>query len=70
MKYYTIKMFSEESLLECITTKQKLKSMSDKTVKLFMADCGADEAQLFVSDGFSAHDLETDPIRTIKLFRE
>ena len=36
MKYYTIKMFSEESLLECITTKQKLKSMSDKTVKLFI----------------------------------
>ena len=67
MKYYTISMFSDGTLLECITTKQKLKSMSDKTVKLFMADCGADEAQLFVSDGVSAHDFETDPIRTIKL---
>jgi hypothetical protein len=68
MKYYTITMFSEGSLLECVTTKQKLKSMSNKTVKLFMADCGADEAQLFMHDSVSFYDLETDhPIRTIKL---
>ncbi len=67
MKYYTISMFSEGSLLECVTTKQKLKSMSNKTVKLLMKDCGADEAQIIESDGVSAHDFETDPIRTIKL---
>jgi len=67
MKYYTIKMFSEETLLECITTKQKLKSMSNKMVKLFMADCGADEAEVYATDGVSAYDFETDPIRTIKL---
>ena len=42
--------------------------MSNKTVKLFMADCGADEAQLFMHDSVSFYDLETDhPIRTIKL---
>lgn len=66
MKYYTISMFSEESLLECVTTKQKLKSISNKTVKLLMADCGADEAQVFEHDSVSPY-FETDPIRTIKL---
>jgi hypothetical protein len=32
-----------------------------------MKDCGADEAQIIESDGVSAYDFETDPIRTIKL---
>ena len=68
MKYYTITMFSEGGLLECVTTRQKLKSISNKTVKLLMKDCGADEAQIIAHDGVSAYNFETaDPIRTIKL---
>ena len=67
MKYYTIKMFSEGTILETLTTKVAVDSMPDKTVKLLMESHDADEAQLFVSDGFSAYDFETDPIRTIKL---
>ncbi len=67
MKYYTISMFSKDTLLESITTKVAVDSMPDKTIKLLMAECGADEAQIIESDGVSAHDFETDPIRTIKL---
>lgn len=67
MKYYTISMFSDETLLESITTKQKVNSMPNKTIKLLMESYDADEAQLFEHDGLSAHDFETDPIRTIKL---
>jgi hypothetical protein len=34
MKYYTISMFSDGTLLESITTKVAVDSMPDKTIKL------------------------------------
>jgi hypothetical protein len=34
MKYYTISMFSKDTLLESITTKVAVDSMPDKTIKL------------------------------------
>lgn len=67
MKYYTISMFSDETLLESITTKQKVNSMPDNTIQLLMESYSADEAQLFEHDGLSAHDFQSEPIRTIKL---
>ena len=36
MKYYTIRMFSEGTILETLTTKVAVDSMPDKTVKLLM----------------------------------
>ena len=67
MKYYTISMFSDETLLESITTKQKVNSMTNKTIKLLMETYSADEAQLFEHDGLSANDFQSEPLRTIKL---
>lgn len=67
MKYYTISMFSEGSLLESITTKQKVNSMPNKTIKLLMETYSADEAQLFESDSLNYQLTEGNPIRTIKL---
>ena len=67
MKYYTISMFSDETLLESITTKQKVNSMTNKTIKLLMETYSADEAQLFEHDGLFSNDFQSEPIRTIKL---
>ena len=70
MKYYTIRMFSEGTILETITTKVAVDSMPDKTVKLLMESYEADEAQLFESSGYGHYEInhmDNLPIRTIKL---
>ena len=43
MKYYTISMFSDGTLLESITTKVAVDSMPDKTIKLLMESHDADD---------------------------
>ena len=72
MKYYTISMFSDGTLLESITTKVAVDSMPDKTVKLLMESHGADEAQVFESTYWGHYETnqmgnKAQPIRTIKL---
>ena len=70
MKYYTISMFSKDTLLESITTKVAVDSMPDKTIKLLMESYEADEAWLFESNGYGHYErnqMDNDPIRKIKL---
>jgi hypothetical protein len=69
MKYYTIKMFSGDTLLEAITTKVAVDSMPDKTVKLLMESYEADEAQVYESTYWGHYETgnsTTLPIRTVK----
>ena len=69
MKYYTIRMFSEGTLLESITTKVAVDSMPNKTVKLLMESYDADEAQLFESTYWGHYETgrsNSQPIKTIK----
>ena len=49
MKYYTIRMFSEGTILETLTTKVAVDSMPDKTIKLLMESHDADEAEVYES---------------------
>ena len=49
MKYYTIRMFSEGTVLETLTTKVAVDSMPDKTIKLLMESHDADEAEVYES---------------------
>ena len=70
MKYYTIRMFSEGTILETLTTKVAVDSMPDKTVKLLMESHDADEAQIYESTYWGHYETgrtNGKPIRTIKL---
>ena len=72
MKYYTIRMFSEGTILETLTTKVAVDSMPDKTVKLLMEAHGATEAQVYESTYWGHYETnhmgsKAQPIRTIKL---
>ena len=68
MKYYTIRMFSEGTILETLTTKVAVDTMPDKTVKLLMESHDADEAQVFESTYWGHYEtnrMDTQPIRTV-----
>jgi len=70
MKYYTIRMFSEGSILETLTTKVAVNRMPDKSVKLLMKSCGATEAQLFESTYWGHYETGRTngrPIRNVKI---
>ena len=70
MKYYTIRMFSEGTILETLTTKVAVDSMPDKTVKLLMESHDADEAEVYESTywgHYETNHMDNQPIRTIKL---
>ncbi len=72
MKYYTIRMFAEGTILETLTTKVAVDSMPDKTVKLLMESHDADEAEIYESTYWGHYETngmgsQSQPIRTIKL---
>ena len=72
MKYYTIRMFSEGTVLETLTTKAAVDSMPDNTVKLIMEWHDADEAEVYESTYWGHYETNhmgntAQPIRTIKL---
>jgi len=70
MKYYTIRMFSEGTILETLTTKAAVDSMPDSTVKLIMGWHDADEAEVYESTYWGHYETgrsDKQPIRTIKL---
>jgi len=71
MKYYTIRMFSEGTVLETLTTKVAVDSMPDKTIKLLMESHDADEAEVYESTYWGHYETnqmgnKAQPIRTIK----
>ena len=68
MKYYTIRMFSEGTILETLTTKAAVDSMPDNTVKLIMGWHDADEAEVYESTYWGHYEtnrMDTQPIRTV-----
>ena len=72
MKYYTIRMFAEGTILETLTTKVAVDSMPDKTIKLLMDSHDADEAEVYESTYWGHYETshmgnQAQPIRTIKL---
>mgnify|MGYP000601157493 FL=1 len=68
MKYYTIRMFSEGTILETLTTKAAVDKMPDNTVKLLMEWHAADEAQVYESTYWGHYETgrsNKQPIRTV-----
>lgn len=71
MKYYTIRMFSEGTVLETLTTKAAVDKMPDNTVRLLMDWHDADEAEVYESTYWGHYETNhmgnpAQPIRTVK----
>ena len=70
MKYFTIRFFSEGTILETLTTKEPFAGISNKVLKECMKAYGADEAQLYESTKWGHYETgrtSGNPIKTIKL---
>jgi len=72
MKYFTIRFFSEGSILETLTTKEPFAGISNKVLKECMRAYGADEAEIYESTYWGHYETngmgsQSQPIKTIKL---
>jgi hypothetical protein len=69
MKYFTIRFFSEGTLLETLTTNKPYDNISNKVLKECMKGYGADEAHMYESTKwghFETGRSNTQPIKKIK----